>query len=404
MTAAAAPQLKVRNKFPTLSLIVVLAAIAAVSALFYPPVRQRLDRIQYWTADWRTVLLADRTAGLHKSVIVVLFDPATFDGNVTSPIPRDTHALVLHALDAMHPSAIGLDFFFVASQGAEKDSAIMQALHDMKSPIVLGAVDAHTDEFSEQQTAYQAHFLQEAGRPAGYLALRYDPGHIVRRTSPPVAGSPFQESFARQVAIASKAKLESAGASSASMPIAWVVGPGYDTQPFLTVSARDLMPGASEARRTQLAEKVKDNVVLTGIAMPNYDRHDTALSVWTDDKMLGVLVHAHIIAQLLDGRYFTELRGKHLWSYLAVVGLIGLGLGWLVRGRRAAFLNLSAATVILVVVDAFFYLALRTVLPFMLSLYVWFAGVLAGQNLRLIARWAAARLRSPAMGEFSREG
>jgi len=401
MTAAAAPQLKGRNKFPTLSLLVVLAAGGAVLALFYPPVRERLDRFQYWTADWRTVLLADRASDTHKGVVIILFDPATFDGNVTSPIPRDTHAQVLRAVDAMHPSAIGLDFFFVASQGTEKDSAIMTTLHEIKTPIVLGAIDAHTDEFSDQQKAYQAHFLAGAGRPTGYIALRYDPGHIVRRTSPPIPGAPFQESFARQVALASKAKLNGPGASSASMPIAWVVGAGYDTQPFLTVSARDLLPGTSAERRAPLAEKVKGNVVLTGIAMPNYDRHDTALSVWTDDKMLGVMVHAHIIAQLLDGRYFTELRGKHLWSYLAVVGLIGLGLGWLVRGRRASFLNLSAATVILVVIDAVCYLALRTVLPFMLSLYVWFAGVLAGQNLRLIARWAAARLRAPAMSELS---
>lgn len=402
MSAAAAPPLKL--KFPTFSLLVVLAAGAAVLALFYPPVREHLDRIQYWTADWRTVLLADRVAHAHNGVVVVLFDPPTFDGNVTSPIPRDTHALVLRAIDAMHPSAIGLDFFFVASQGSEKDSAIMTALHEIKTPVVLGAIDEHTDEFSERQKAYQAQFLAEAGRPTGYLALRYDPGHIVRRTSPPVPGSPFQESFARQVAMASKATLEGAGASSASMPVAWVVGAGYDTQPFLAVSAKDLLPGAPAERRAELAERIKGHVVLTGIAMPNYDRHDTALSVWTGDKMLGVMVHAHIIAQLLDGRYFTELRGKHLWGYLAIVGLIGLGLGWLVRGRRASFLNLSAATAILVVVDAFCYLALRTVLPFMLSLYVWFAGVLAGQNLRMIARWAAARLKAPMLREVSPEG
>lgn len=383
-----APRLR---QFPLFSLLVLLACTAATIALFFPQVREHLDRVEYWTADWRTALLADRVPDKHANVIVVLFDPATFDGGVISPIPRDTHAQVLRTLDSMHPSAIGLDFFFVASQGGEKDAAMLQALHDIKTPIVLGAVDEHTSEFSARQLAYQDTFLQQAGLPAGYLALRYDPGHIVRRTSPPLAQSPFQESFARRVVLASGAKPRGAGASSASTRIAWVVGPGYDTQPFLSVSAKDLLPGADGERQKVLAQAVKGNVVLTGIDMPNSDRHDTALSVSTDEKMLGVMVHAHIVAQLLDGRYFYELQGQERVAFLLVVGLLGLSLGWAVRGRRASLLNLSVATAILVGVDAVCYYLLRTVLPFTLALYVWFIGVLAGQHLRTLVRWALAQ-------------
>jgi adenylate cyclase len=382
------PDERRRGKFPLVSLLICLGCVVAALALFYPPVRQHLDRIQYWTADWRTALLADRVPDKHARVIVVVFDPATFDGNITSPIPRNTHAQVLRALDAMGPAVMGLDFFFLASQGPDKDAAILNALHEIKTPIVLGAVDQHTAEFSERQLAYQRQFLADAGRTAGYLALKYDPGHIVRRTSPPLPDSPFQESFARQIALAAGAKLKGPGASSASMPIAWVLGPGYDTQPFLTVSAKQLLPGADETGLRELAQRIKGNIVLTGIDMPNSDRHDTALSVWTDDKMLGVMIHAHIIAQLLDGRYFYDLEGKQRLALLLAVGLLGLGLGWGLREKRAAFLNLSVATAILVAIDAFCYSSLRIVLPFTLALYVWFIGVLLGQHLRTLVLWS----------------
>jgi CHASE2 domain-containing sensor protein len=377
--------------FPTFSALACLACAVAALALLFAPVRAHLDRIEYWTADWRTALLADRVPGLYPRVIVVVFDPQTFDGGVISPIPRDTHAAVLRALDAMGPSAIGLDFFFVASQGDQKDGAMLSALHEIKTPIVLGAIDAHTGEFSARQQAYQRNFLAGAHLPAGYLALKYDPGHIVRRTSAPIAGSPFQESFARRVALAAGAKLSGPGASAAATRIAWVLGPHYDTQPFLIISAKELLPGADATRLAELARKVKGNVVLTGIDMPNSDRHDTALSVWTGEKMLGVLIHAQIIAQLLDGRYFYELEGRERMALLLGVGLIGLLLGWAVRGRRASFLNLSVATAILVAVDATCYYFLRTVLPFTLVLYVWFISVVAGQHLRSLAQWAMAR-------------
>jgi len=131
--------------------------------------------------------------------------------------------------------------------------------------------------------------------------------------------------------------------------------------------------------------------VITGIDMPNSDRHDTALSVWTGDKMLGVLVHAQILAQILDGRYFYELEGRERLALLLAVALVGLVLGWTVRGQRASLLNLSVATALLVAIDAACYYFLRTVLPFTLALYVWFLGVVAGQHLRTIALWATAR-------------
>lgn len=385
-----------RSRFPVYSLLACIAAAIGALALLYQPLRAKIEKIEYWTADWRTSLLADRIAGDHPRIVLVLFDPATFKGNVVSPIPRDDHAKVLRAIAAMQPAAIGLDFYFIASQGDERDKAMLSALREIDRPVVVGAVDHHTDEFDDDQLAYQQGFLGQIDRPKGYLALDYGPGHIVRRTSPPLAGSPFQESFARQVALASGAQLSGPGTSSASTRIAWLEGPGAEAEPFSRVSAKELLYGTTPARQQELAQRIKGNIVITGIAMPNSDRHDTALSVWTDEKMLGVMIHAQIIAQLLDGRYLYELDGTQRTILLSVVGLAGLLLGWSLGEQRAALLNLGLATAVLVGIDAICYLGMRLVLPFTLILYVWFIGALAGRHLRILARWARGRA-SPAL-------
>ncbi|MGI9404450.1 MAG: CHASE2 domain-containing protein [Hyphomicrobium sp.] len=401
MTDAAIADVKTSRKFPMVSLLACVACMIAPLALFHPPVTEYIDRMEYRTADWRTALLADPVPDTHERIVIVVFDPKTFGGAHVAPIPRDLHAQVIRAVDAMGPSAIGLDFYFVSGQAPEKDRVFVETLRNAKSPIVLGAIDQHTQEFSERQQAYQQQFLAEVGREAGYLALKYDPGQVVRRTSPPLEESTYKESFARQVALATGAKLKGPGTSSASTRVAWVVGPQGNTQPFLTISANDLLPGGDPVRLQELRQRIKGNVVLTGYAMPNSDLHDTALSVRTKEKMLGVLIHAHIIAQLLDGRYFFELEARQKTIFLLVVTLIGFILGWAVRGKPAALLNLTVATAILVAIDAACYYFLRVVLPFTMALYMWFIGVVAGQHLHALATWAGSRFRAkpaPAVG------
>jgi adenylate cyclase len=388
MTADAPTAATRRRKFPTLSLLLVVACAAAAAALTFAPVRERLDSLEYWTADWRTVLLADRVADTHPGIVIVLFDPQTFNGEPKAPIPRDVHAQIIRTLDAMGPAAIGLDFYYISPQGPKNDLIFVETLRDAKTPIVLGAVDQHTKTFDDSQKAYQNDFLAQIGRPAGYISLKYDSGQIVRRTFGPLEESLYKESFPRLVALAAGAKPIALGASSDTMHIAWLLGPDHNTQPFFTVSAKELLPGADAARLQELSGRIKGHVVLTGYGMPNADLHDTALTVWTDSKMLGVMIHAHVIAQLLDGRYFTDLEGQQRLALLLGVAFIGFLLGWAVRGKRASWLNLTIATGILVAVDAACYYFLRTVLPFTLVLYVWFIGVVAGQHLRTLVRWA----------------
>ena len=379
------------EKFPLFALLTALACLAGAAALAYAPVRKQLSGIEHWTADWRTTLLADRVTGTHDKIAVVLFNSDTFGGETKTPIPRDVHAQVLRTLAGMEPLAIATDFYFVASQGAEKDKAILDAIHEIKVPVVLGAVDGRTKEFSEGQLAYQDKFLAEAAKPAGYLSLKYDSGAVVRSTSPPKAGSPYKESFARATANAAGYSTENARRTER---IAWLAGDDPAVQPFLTIPAQDVLAAAGdEAKRAALSEKVRGRVAITGIDMPNQDRHDTTLSVQTEERMLGVMIHAHMLAQLMDGRHFSEMTGGRKLALLLAVGAAGFGLSWYFWRRQLDFLSLSIATGVLIAIDAATYAYLRTLLPFTLTLTVWFLAVTAGHNVRALVEWWRTKRR-----------
>ena len=267
---------------------------------------------------------------------------------------------------------------------SEKDLLFLDAVRSAKSPIVLGAIEA--DNLDQPQKDFQQQFLSSSGRPAGLLSFRYDGDRVIRRTRTsrePVS----KEGFAHSVARAAGASLKGADQSFGFTPIAWIIGPNLNAEPFLTISAKDLLPGADQAHLRELQRRISSKIVLIGIDMPNSDLHDTPLSASTGDKMLGVMVHAQILAQLLDGRYLTELAVTPRRALLLVVALFGFCLGWVATPRISTLLTITIATGILVALDAASYSFLRIALPVGLVLYVWLIAIVAAWGLaRLIGR------------------
>jgi class 3 adenylate cyclase len=94
-------------------------------------------------------------------------------------------------------------------------------------------------------------------------------------------------------------------------------------------------------------EWFKGRIVLIGEDVPSEDRHRTPLAVVSDDdegKMPGVIVQAHAISQLLDGRNASRVAPAEGVAITLLFALIGSWLG--LRKHGVAF-NLAAATVIL---------------------------------------------------------
>ncbi len=380
---------------PKLSLAVCLFCLLATAALLYAPLRAEFLKIEPWTADWRTAILSDKTRELHDKVAVVVINKDTLAGYpYHSPTPRNFLATLITAVEAAEPAAIGVDIYFVRPTETDSDQALVRTVQQHRNNVVLAAVNESAGQFSEREREFQSRILSEAGARIGYLNLRRDQDEVVRYTSPPVPGSKYPDSFALQVARTALGPTAEPKVSTPSSRIAWLLRQDYTPEPFAVVLAHDLLPAAGETNVAAARAQLKGKAVLIGNDRPYVDRHRTPYTVKSGDDMLGLMVHAHITAQLMDGRSYSELGATASGVLVAALALIGFLLGWIFREQRLDLTGRSIATVALVAIDALIYARLRIILPFTLALTAWLIGVAAGHHLRAVVAWASARFHS----------
>jgi CHASE2 domain-containing sensor protein len=394
---------------PKLSLFVCVVCLLAASALLYAPLRAEFLKIEPWTADWRTMLLSDKRTGPHPTVALVVINKETLAGYpYHSPTPRNLLISVLKAVEAAGPAATGLDTYFVRPTEPDNDQAFIRGVREMRAvpgrenKIVLAAVNESALQFSESERQFQRRFLSEAGPPVGFLNLRRDPDDVVRRTSPPVAGSEFPDSLALQVARATLGPATEVKVQPPSTRIAWLLRETYSPEAFVVVLAHDLLPGAGEAKVAAARAQLKGKAVLIGSDRPYVDHHRTPFSIRSGDEMLGLMVHGHITAQYLDGRSFTELGAMAVRILVGALALLGLLLGWIFWEQRLDLTGRSIATVALVMTDGLVYSQLRIILPFTLALTAWLIGVTSGHHLRSLVTWASSTPASTHAMRFNR--
>jgi len=382
-----APNRERNRSFPYFSAVSILLCALLILALGYKPFRDQLVRLEYWTSDFRMVLLADRTEVLHPKIVIVTFNNETFGGQPRTPIPRDFHADVISAIDSMNPKAIGLDFYFLQEQSQEADEKFATALQKARAEVVVGAVDETATQFEPSQFAYQENFLNKTGRKTGYINLMFDTGSVVRFTQPPTESSKYQKSFAYQLASIGRAIPAPIARGSSSIRIAWLVGPDFDERPFVSIPAHKVLAARNEKSTTDVMKAIEDAIVLTGIDFPYMDQHETPLTAWTGNPMKGVIIHANVIAQLMDGRYFHELTHLSRTLFLLAVGSVGVILSWLFWRRTIDVSGIGFAAAGFVLVDAFTFSVLRTSLPLVFAIYVWFTAVTLGHHAKTLIWW-----------------
>jgi len=376
---------------PKLSLFVCIVCLLATVALLYAPLRAEFLKIEPWTADWRTIVLSDRRTGPHPTVAIVVINKDTLTGYpYHSPTPRNLLASVVEAVEAAEPVAIGVDIYFVRPTEPENDQAFLRTVRERRSKIVLAAVNESASQFSDSERQFQKRFLTDAGAPVGYLNLRRDRDDVVRYTSPPVIGSEYPDSLALQIAKATRSPGAKEPSSTPLSRIAWLLRDNFTPEPFTIVLAHDLLSSAGETKIAAARAQLKGKAVLIGNDRPYVDHHRTPFSVWAQDEMLGVTIHAHIIAQLLDGRGYSELGTTAARVLVITLALTGFVLGWVFWQQRLDLTGRTIATVALVAIDALVYSQLRIILPFTLALTAWLIGVTAGHHLRSLWAWAGS--------------
>lgn len=390
---------RVGPPIPKLSLAICGLCLLATAALLHAPLRAAFLKIEPWTADWRTAILSDKTSGPHAKVAIVVINKETLAAYpYHSPTPRNFLAAIIGAVASADPAAIGVDIYYVRPTEPENDQAFLRAVREHRSKVVLAAVNEGAVQFGESELQFQSRFLSEAGARVGFLNLRRDPDEVVRHTSPPWPGSKYPDSFGLQVARTALGPAAEPKALPPTSPIAWLLRGDYTPDPFAVVLAHDLLPGAGDAKIAAARARLKGKAVLIGNDRPYVDRHRTPFSVTAGDDMLGLIIHGHITAQLMDGRSYSELDTRQTRILVGTLALFGFLLGWIFRKQRLDLTGRSIATVALVAIDALVYSQLRIILPFTVALTAWLIGVAGGHHLRAMVVWASARWRLSAMG------
>jgi len=345
-----------------------------------------LLRFEHYMGDVRTALLSDQLPSQHPSVAIVAITDATLAGYRTYlPVDRDLLARVVEAVDAAGAKVIGLDFLFTSpADGGE--ILLIEAIRRARAKVVLAAADERIGLGDAQRDKQQA-FFREVDRPAGYLNLATERDSVVRFMAQPNAidKPAYPQSFAALLA-------ERAGFTSSQdrARIAWLRTPRDGADTFLTISAETLLRPADDPVVQVLRAGLKDKIVLVGGMLREIDTHLTPLTNRHEEKMHGVAIHAHMVAQMVDGRSVGQLETSmaSLRLALAAVAALGFLVGWGFRRRRKGLLASGVASAVIIAIDTIVFWQFRIILPLVLALAAWFLGEFSGHYL---GRWLGPR-------------
>ena len=355
-----------------------LALIAAAAFSRIPPdwylkvlapgwMPHQLVKLIEYSNDLQVALVAARPVDPHPRVAIVLIREDTLaDLPYISPVDRALLARIVSAIDTLGARAIGIDVLFDQATEPEKDRGLLAALSARRAEIVLGGADERS-AMSQRRRTWQTQFLAEAGKPFGFFNLRYDvreaeQSYVVRARAAPLAGSAFARSFAEAVAGAMGVEQ-----LPESRRIPWLAPPRSGGDTFVTLDAEavlaaDADPGGILARAVE--PQLRGKAVLIGADLDRRDRHPTPLTLLNGEDMLGVAVHAQILAGLVDGRRIDDV-GVVAQSVLgALAAGMGFLTGWFAARRRLVMTALvSIGTLAIIATSAFVLWQSQAIVP-----------------------------------------
>jgi CHASE2 domain-containing sensor protein len=136
--------------------------------------------------DWRVALFSP--AEERKDIALVLIDDNSVAKYLSrSPVDRGLIAELVKAIDAAEPKGIGLDFVFDRKAEKWKADALVKAIKDAKSPVILGVTTQREGPIKSEILEEQDKFIASTGKPAGTLFFdgeeeaRYTLGNYVVR-------------------------------------------------------------------------------------------------------------------------------------------------------------------------------------------------------------------------------
>lgn len=338
---------------------------------------------EHWTSDWRSTFLSDRPQGQHPKVAIVKVNEDTLQQYpYRTPIDRGLIARLVTVLDQAGAEVIAIDFLFLKETELFKDLALVEAIRSAKARIVVAVGDSRVD-LTDAQRQYQKDFIERSGASPGFANFLTGSDRIVRFIAPSA-----DETYPKSFAVA--AAKPDARVTDGPRRIAWLLRPRDGNQRFLELPAHLLAAPAGQPApptATTLAALLHGRIVFIGAELAGVDRHLTPLASWQDDdEMAGVMLHAQVAAQLLDGRTVTRVTPGITRISYALLAAFGVWIG-LRYGAGGYSLYFGTATLLIAGIDAVLFLLIDQFLPFGACLVAMFAGLLGGGVMRYLMAW-----------------
>jgi class 3 adenylate cyclase/CHASE2 domain-containing sensor protein len=271
------------------------------------------------------------------NIVIAAITEDTLHGfQYRQPIDRGFLDTLLQALAAKGPRAIGIDILFDQPTETDKDAALRKTLQELRVPLVVSYAGRGLE--TPAQLDYLDHFVPRDARALANIAT--DQTDTVRWIYPGEPGGLM--SFAR--ALAAKVGVPS---KDQQIPIVWHRSPERDIPAFKEYPAHTVpfLPAAW----------FKGKIVLIGTDITLDDRHRTPFATVRGDRdptMAGVVIQAHALSQLLDGKSSPRV----VW-WIDLLIAFGAGLVGAALGTFSVSLWWRAAGLILAIVAGWFFSA-----------------------------------------------
>ena len=295
------------------------AAIVMATGVFFATLPNYLPlarSLEVWSRDIRIAAATPLEAQSEEIIIISLTDE-TLDlpqFPYRLPVDRSFLAGLVRHLEGAGVRAIGIDILLDRWTEEEKDADLMDALHSAQIPVLsiwgderIG-VEGLRLEILEQ-------FVGDA--PTGFGLLLHDRADGTVRNHRPVWAEAEEEgditlSFPSAIAAALGFEVP-----TTNHAIAWRGVPDAETTPFRQYPAHlaHLLPDAW----------FEGKIALIGVDLVDIDRHRTPNQIIAGSgRIPGIVVHGHVLSQIMDGRIVTETPDAI--RILIIIVMAGLGM------------------------------------------------------------------------------
>ncbi len=375
---------------------VLIAAIAALTATLATQHLAFLASLENIAADIRVAAFQSPLQQSKDIAVIAITEDTLSRFAYRSPVDRAFLASLLTQLEAKGAKAIGLDVLLDQPTETAKDALLAKTIRQLKTPLLVSYTNT-PGHVTEDQLDYLNQFVPKEFRAAANLATDPFDG-AVRWIFPGENGPESPPSFARKAV-----SLMDRPMPPATQPaIAWRAAPDAETPPF------PIYPAHAVAALPK--EWFENRLLLIGAVLSITDRHRTPMAILYDDArgmMPGILVQAHSISQLLEGRSAERPKGLIVFLFCLLFASIGAGIGLL---KRSITFNFLAGTATLAVLWAGGLLGYGSGLPLVpllapslaLALSLWMMDTFIGKAERKqkeFIQGAFSRYVSPAVVE-----